>query len=105
MRSISFPQRRAVDVPDPIIDDIGTNIFSVHNDTQDAAEELTTAHRYQRKAGRRMACLMIVVAIVGAVVLLAVSPIVLHLLRTLLSSPHADSIMIPLFPDSRTNYS
>ncbi|KAG5644546.1 hypothetical protein DXG03_008201 [Asterophora parasitica] len=56
-----------------MIDDIGNNIFSVANDTSDAAQELTTAHEYQRKAGRRAACLMLVLAIVIAIVLLAVS--------------------------------
>jgi len=55
-----------------MIDDIGNNIFSVSNDTSGAAQELTTAHEYQRKAGRRAACLMLVLVIVVAVVLLAV---------------------------------
>ncbi|KAH0586455.1 hypothetical protein H2248_007687 [Termitomyces sp. 'cryptogamus'] len=55
-----------------MIDDIGNNIFSVANDTGEAAQELTTAHEYQRKAGRRAACLMLVLAVVVGVVLLAV---------------------------------
>ncbi|KAF5382693.1 hypothetical protein D9615_003076 [Tricholomella constricta] len=55
-----------------MIDDIGNNIFSVANDTTDAAHELTTAHEYQRKAGRRAACLMLVLAVVVAIVLLAI---------------------------------
>ncbi|KAF8073506.1 t-SNARE [Lyophyllum atratum] len=55
-----------------MIDVVGNNIFSVANDTADAAQELTTAHEYQRKAGRRAACLMLVLAVVVAVVLLAI---------------------------------
>jgi len=55
-------------------DNIESNISSVAVDTSRAAEELTTAHEYQRKAGRRAACLLIIVVIVVAIVLLAVSP-------------------------------
>lgn len=46
---------------------------SIAVDSSGAAEELGTAHEYQRKAGRRAACLMIVLVIVVAIVLLAVS--------------------------------
>ena len=42
-------------------------------DTSAAAEELHTASDYQRKAGRRAACLMIVLVFVVCIVLLAVS--------------------------------
>lgn len=45
---------------------------SVAADTRDAAGELTQASEYQRKAGRRAACLMIVLIFVVAIVLLAV---------------------------------
>ncbi|RDB15296.1 Syntaxin pep12 [Hypsizygus marmoreus] len=55
-----------------MIDDIGTNIFSVANETEDAGRELVTAHEYQRKAGRRAACLMLILVVVVAVVLLAI---------------------------------
>ena len=41
-------------------------------DTAGAAEELSTASEYQRKAGRRAACLGLVIIIVIAVVLVAV---------------------------------
>lgn len=61
-------------MPDATTDDIGNNIFSVANDTEDAGRELVTAHEYQRKAGRRAACLMLVLVVVVGVVLLAVSP-------------------------------
>ena len=54
------------------IDNIESNISSIAVDTAGAAEELTTAHEYQRKAGRRAICLMLVLIIVVAVVLLAV---------------------------------
>ncbi|WWC69565.1 uncharacterized protein I206_103508 [Kwoniella pini CBS 10737] len=56
-----------------LIDNIESNVTSVARDTSSAAEELTTAHEYQRKAGRRMACLLVILVIVVAVVLLAVS--------------------------------
>ncbi|KAJ3730880.1 t-SNARE [Lentinula guzmanii] len=55
-----------------MLDNIDYNIQSVHVDTSRAAEELTTAHEYQRKAGRRAACLMVILIVVVAIVLLAV---------------------------------
>ncbi|KAL9710913.1 SNAP receptor [Leucoagaricus gongylophorus] len=55
-----------------MIDNIELNISSVAADTGAAAEELTTAAEYQRKAGRRAACLILILAIVVAVVLLAI---------------------------------
>jgi len=55
-----------------MIDNIENNIDSVHMDTSRAAEELTQAHEYQRKAGRRAACLMLVLIVVVAIVLLAI---------------------------------
>jgi t-SNARE complex subunit (syntaxin) len=64
-----FPYR----VFDEGLDNIESNITSVAVDTGAAATELTTAHEYQRKAGRRAACLMIVFALVICIVLLAVS--------------------------------
>ncbi|KAJ6480102.1 t-SNARE [Mycena vulgaris] len=54
-----------------MLDNIESNISSVAVDVQGGAEELRTASDYQRKAGRRAACLMIVLVIVTAVVLLA----------------------------------
>jgi t-SNARE complex subunit (syntaxin) len=53
-------------------DHIDTNIHSVADDTHAAANELTTASAYQRKAGRRAACLMVILGVVVCVVLLAV---------------------------------
>lgn len=55
-------------------DNIESNISSVAVDTSQAASELTSAAEYQRKAGRRAACLMLVLIIVVAIVLLAVCP-------------------------------
>ncbi|KLO13003.1 t-SNARE [Schizopora paradoxa] len=55
-----------------MIDNIESNISSIALDTSSAAEELSTASEYQRRAGRRAACLMIVVVIVVCIVLLAV---------------------------------
>lgn len=64
---------------------MNNNIFSVANDTSDAAQELTTAHEYQRRAGRRAACLMLVLVVVVAIVLLAVSELDSCLRATLIS--------------------
>ncbi|GAA5990976.1 hypothetical protein JCM10908_000106 [Rhodotorula pacifica] len=55
-----------------MIDNIETNVISVARDTHGASEQLTQAHAYQRKAGRRMFCLLLVFLLVLAVVLLAV---------------------------------
>ncbi|KAI0785135.1 t-SNARE [Abortiporus biennis] len=55
-----------------MLDNIESNIDSIAVDTSGAAEELTTAHEYQRRAGRRAACLLLVLGVVVAVVLLAV---------------------------------
>ncbi|KDQ62030.1 hypothetical protein JAAARDRAFT_189406 [Jaapia argillacea MUCL 33604] len=55
-----------------MLDNIESNISSIAVDTSGAAEELTVAHEYQRKAGRRAACLMIVLVVVVAVVLIAI---------------------------------
>ncbi|KAK0446855.1 t-SNARE [Armillaria borealis] len=55
-----------------MLDNIEANISSVALDTSRASEELTTAAHYQRKAGKRAACLMIVLTVVTAIVLLAV---------------------------------
>lgn len=48
-------------------------MISVARDTHGASDQLTQAHAYQRKAGRRMFCLLLVFLLVLAVVLLAVS--------------------------------
>lgn len=53
-------------------DNVESNISMVEVDTHGASQELRTAAVYQRRAGRRAACLMIVLTIVTAVVLLAV---------------------------------
>lgn len=55
------------------VDNIESNIVAVNTDVTSAGEELRTAHEYQRKAGKRMLCLMMILIVVGAVVLLAVS--------------------------------
>ncbi|KAJ7223891.1 t-SNARE [Mycena haematopus] len=55
-----------------MLDNIESNISSVAVDVQGGADELRTASDYQRKAGRRAACLMIVLVIVTAIVLLAI---------------------------------
>ncbi|KAI6123791.1 t-SNARE [Pisolithus croceorrhizus] len=55
-----------------MIDNIESNIYSVAADTQGAAQELTVASEYQRKAGRRAACLLIIIVFVTAIVLIAI---------------------------------
>ena len=58
-----------------LADNIESNITSVAQNTSSAADELTTAHEYQRKSGRRMACLLIILVVVVLFILLAVSMI------------------------------
>ncbi|KAJ2911534.1 hypothetical protein MD484_g8881, partial [Candolleomyces efflorescens] len=60
-----------------MLDNIEMNISSVAVDTGAASEELTTAAEYQRKAGRRAACLLLVLVFVVAIVLLAVNSLVM----------------------------
>jgi syntaxin 7 len=55
-----------------MLGNIESNINSVAVDASGAAEELNSAAVYQRKAGRRAACLMVILAVVVAVVLLAI---------------------------------
>jgi syntaxin 7 len=55
-----------------MIDNIEVNISSIARDSEDAAQELVGANDYQRKAGRRAACLMIILVFVVAIVLLAI---------------------------------
>ncbi|ELU38246.1 SNARE domain-containing protein [Rhizoctonia solani AG-1 IA] len=62
-----------------MLDTIETNVDSVALDTRDAAQQLEQASEYQRKAGRRAACLMLVVVIVICVVLVAVRIVILSL--------------------------
>jgi SNARE domain len=54
-------------------ENIESNVISIARDTQGASEELGHASEYQRKAGRRAACLMLIIVIVICIVLLAVS--------------------------------
>ena len=53
-------------------DNIESNISSVEVNVREADRELTTAADYQRKAGKRGACLMIIIGIVVTIVLIAV---------------------------------
>lgn len=55
-----------------MIDNIEYNIGNIATNAHGADRELLQAHNYQRRAGRRTACLMVIVAFVIAVVLLAV---------------------------------
>ena len=59
--------------PVETLDNIESNIYSITADTRGAAEELSTASDHQRKAGRRAACLMLIIVFVVALVLIAVS--------------------------------
>ncbi|KAG9315678.1 t-SNARE [Chiua virens] len=55
-----------------MLDNIESNIYSIASDTRGAAEELSTAAEHQRKAGRRAACLMLIIVFVVAIVLMAI---------------------------------
>ncbi|PWN36756.1 t-SNARE [Meira miltonrushii] len=55
-----------------MIDNIEYNVQTIATNTGAADRELVSASDYQRKAGRRAACLMLVVGFVVAVVLLAI---------------------------------
>lgn len=54
-------------------DNIENNVASVSDDVRSAGGELTTAHESQRKAGRRMICLVLILVLVIMIVLVAVS--------------------------------
>ncbi|KAG8830389.1 hypothetical protein FRC20_008437, partial [Serendipita sp. 405] len=54
-----------------MLDNIESNISNVERDTHEADRELVTAADYQRKAGKRAACLMIILIVVVSIVLLA----------------------------------
>jgi syntaxin 7 len=56
-----------------MIDNIEYNVQTIATNTGAADRELISASDYQRRAGRRAACLMLIVGFVVAVVLLAVS--------------------------------
>jgi lipoprotein signal peptidase len=73
-----------------IIDNIESNVYSIAVDTAGAAEELSTASEYQRKAGRRAACLGLIIIIVITVVLIAVW-------HPSLDAPH--NTVLTFFPD------
>jgi len=45
-------------------DNIESNVINVANDTEGASSELTTAHEYQKKAGRRMFILLMIFCLV-----------------------------------------
>ncbi|KAI9573494.1 t-SNARE [Boletus coccyginus] len=55
-----------------MLDNIESNVYSIASDTRGAAEELSTASEHQRKAGRRAACLMLIIVFVVALVLIAI---------------------------------
>lgn len=58
-----------------MIDNIEYNIGEIATNTEGADRELVTAQEYQRKAGKRAACLLLIVGFVISVVLLAVSTV------------------------------
>lgn len=78
-----------------IIDNIESNIYSIASDTRGAAEELSTASEHQRKAGRRAACLMLIIVFVVAIVLIAVSPCEFMHLTGLLNLLVCSQILLP----------
>lgn len=56
-----------------LADNIEYNVSTIATNTGSADRELVSANEYQRRAGRRAACLLLIVGFVIAVVLLAVS--------------------------------
>ncbi|KAG8763147.1 hypothetical protein FRC12_008684 [Ceratobasidium sp. 428] len=63
-----------------MLNTIEDNVTIVASNTSNAATELDQASDYQRKAGRRAACLMLVIVIVICVVLIAVRIAILSLM-------------------------
>lgn len=55
-----------------MLDNIESNVSNVSMHVRDAADQLTTASRYQRQARKRMCCLLLVLAVIAAIVILAV---------------------------------
>ncbi|KAJ7045212.1 t-SNARE [Mycena alexandri] len=55
-----------------MLDNIESHISSVAADVSSGADELRTASEYQRQAGRRAACLMMILVVVTAIVLVAI---------------------------------
>jgi len=55
-----------------MLDNVESNVNSIATDTEGASVQLTQASDFQRKAGRRMLCLLMIFVIVLAIVLLAV---------------------------------
>lgn len=79
-----------------MIDNIEYNIGEIATNTEGADRELVTAQEYQRKAGKRAACLLLIVGFVISVVLLAVSTSI-----ETSSGAAALSDLVPLFSARR----
>jgi t-SNARE complex subunit (syntaxin) len=47
-------------------------VINIANDSQGASQQLSQAHEYQRKSGKRLLCLLLIFIIVLAIVLIAV---------------------------------
>lgn len=56
-----------------IVDNIEANIYNISGSTREAASELTKAARYQRNSRGRLFCFLVLLLIILAVILLAVS--------------------------------
>lgn len=54
-----------------MLDNIESNVTNIAVNVRNAADELTVASRYQRKARKNMCCLLLIFTIVGLVVVLA----------------------------------
>ncbi|TIB70205.1 t-SNARE [Wallemia mellicola] len=53
-----------------MLDNIESNVYSIASDTNRANQQLVSAHEYQRKAGKRAFCLLIILVIVVLIVVL-----------------------------------
>jgi hypothetical protein len=77
-------------------DNIEYNVQTIATHTGAADRELVSAHEYQRKAGKRAACLLAVVGFVVAIVLIAVSlPGCIGPPSNTLTRPRAGSELMP----------
>ncbi|CAH7688059.1 t-SNARE [Phakopsora pachyrhizi] len=54
------------------IDNIESNVHRISNDMRGAVVELNEAHEYQKKAGKKMLCLLILFIVIFAIILIAI---------------------------------
>lgn len=55
-----------------LIESIYGNVLNISQNTKQAADELTTANRHQKRARKNMCCFMLIITIVGCVLALII---------------------------------